>query len=807
MQNLLRTLTESQYKTAQRDTDLKLLLSAVKESRRQSHDTTKLADAFYDSLEGLLHDLRTVTMDNRDAEAFLKPVSKTDVPDYYDVIANPMDLQTMLKKVKQKQYKSKKDFKDDLDLIWSNCFTYNATENHPLRVCAKRLKAKAEKLLKHITDWKERADPSIPVDISVRGVTPKLNGVTLNGHARPLSPTVIKSPSPGKVIPTHINNKKVRRDVPFLESPAIIRTPSGMAAFLQLDQELDSRPSSNTSLGQEFRGLEERLNELIAVADDENESINSDSPDISLKTVEGEVGAKRKLNGYNDLRPRKRARTQQSAERDVVELWWDALQSDDLLGNGLPTLVYQSSEDVPSLSPAKAIVDPPRERKTHRHKKTEPPKSSLLSHLNNNIRTMRRVRSTHAKFAALSQNIEEVIGPPAPSDLPPEDVEDILDERPWKPMGSGIDIGEENADDCLHWMGSKILEHAGFQGTSKVALDVLAGVTSEYLLNVGRTIRFLCDKYAKKMTPEEIILHTLFESGTTKIYELERYIKDDIVRYGSRLAELEKKLANAYREATTEEAWDDDALFQIADDEEEEGEFVMGNFADSFGEDFLGLRELGIAAEFGLSSLTIPKKLLKGKGKGNLKEGQSTAKPTEPPPPFPPPPPFVPLDSKTVDDQIGLLKPYYQQRLASVSSSIIPSSTNLNSSPSHVPNLPPTPGASYTQAAVTAAFEPNSPPLILPDDAPTPSHTKIGPLGQIMKGAPSATAAKKKSKGKAPMESINGPSEAEPFPKTAATSPPAVVDSQKKGKNANGPMGKRKAKGPEAFPAAVVASA
>jgi transcriptional activator SPT7 len=73
----------------------------------------------------------------------LKPVSKSDVPDYYEgrhrashldstnhhpVIANPMDLQTMLKKVKQKQYKSKREFKDDLDLIWSNCFTYNATE-------------------------------------------------------------------------------------------------------------------------------------------------------------------------------------------------------------------------------------------------------------------------------------------------------------------------------------------------------------------------------------------------------------------------------------------------------------------------------------------------------------------------------------------------------------------------------------------------------------------------------------------------------------------------------------------------------
>lgn len=46
-----------------------------------------------------------------------------------------------------------------------------------------------------------------------------------------------------------------------------------------------------------------------------------------------------------------------------------------------------------------------------------------------------------------------------------------------------------------------------------------------------------------------------------------------------------------------------------------------GNFADSFGEDFLGLRELGIAAEFGLNSLTIPKRLLKGKNKAGVTDG------------------------------------------------------------------------------------------------------------------------------------------------------------------------------------------
>lgn len=41
------------------------------------------------------------------------------------VITNPMDFSTMAKKLKNKQYKSKREFKDDLDLIWSNCYKYN----------------------------------------------------------------------------------------------------------------------------------------------------------------------------------------------------------------------------------------------------------------------------------------------------------------------------------------------------------------------------------------------------------------------------------------------------------------------------------------------------------------------------------------------------------------------------------------------------------------------------------------------------------------------------------------------------------
>ena len=53
------------------------------------------------------------------------------------------------------------------------------------------------------------------------------------------------------------------------------------------------------------------------------------------------------------------------------------------------------------------------------------------------------------------------------------------------------------------------------------------------------------------MTSEEIILHTLFESGIARMSELERFVKDDILRYGNRLSELEKKLASAYSDAVS----------------------------------------------------------------------------------------------------------------------------------------------------------------------------------------------------------------------------------------------------------------
>lgn len=188
------------------------------------------------------------------------------------------------------------------------------------------------------------------------------------------------------------------------------------------------------------------------------------------------------------------------------------------------------------------------------------------------------------------------------------------------------------------------------------------------------------------------------------------------------------------------------------------------------------MRELGIAADFGLSSLTIPKQLLKGKNAGNqnplvlvesyvmidLLSYQSLSiscrnKTKEPPLPYPPPPAFIPLVSTKVDDQIGLLKPFYLQRLSALGA-YTPVAPSLAPG---VPRLPgPAPSLAFNQSG--ASNQPlypganaqisHSGPSVLPDDVPDQLHTKIGPLGQILK--PSASAAKKsKSKAKAPPPS------------------------------------------------------
>lgn len=63
-----------------------------------------------------------------------------------------MDLGTMSKKLKAQEYMSKQQFVDDLNLIFTNCFTYNTAEDSIYRQHVQMLKDKWTYLLKTVPE-------------------------------------------------------------------------------------------------------------------------------------------------------------------------------------------------------------------------------------------------------------------------------------------------------------------------------------------------------------------------------------------------------------------------------------------------------------------------------------------------------------------------------------------------------------------------------------------------------------------------------------------------------------------------------
>ncbi len=56
---------------------------------------------------------------------FMQKPSKRDYPDYYEVIAHPMDMETVNDKIKTGQYRSEDEMLSDMKLMFGNCRQYN----------------------------------------------------------------------------------------------------------------------------------------------------------------------------------------------------------------------------------------------------------------------------------------------------------------------------------------------------------------------------------------------------------------------------------------------------------------------------------------------------------------------------------------------------------------------------------------------------------------------------------------------------------------------------------------------------------
>ncbi|XP_050294665.1 ATPase family AAA domain-containing protein 2-like isoform X2 [Anthonomus grandis grandis] len=94
------------------------------------------AQKIYETEEHTLRELRIFLRDmckklanNKLFFMFTKPVDTEEVPDYTEIIKQPMDLETMMMKVDFHRYECAKDFLSDIDLICQNALEYNPAKS------------------------------------------------------------------------------------------------------------------------------------------------------------------------------------------------------------------------------------------------------------------------------------------------------------------------------------------------------------------------------------------------------------------------------------------------------------------------------------------------------------------------------------------------------------------------------------------------------------------------------------------------------------------------------------------------------
>lgn len=99
-------------------------------------------------LQHLLNDLQN----HQAAWPFLQPVNRDEVPDYYNVILEPMDLSTMESKLESDLYETPEDFVYDANLIFKNCKKYN-NETTTYYKNAVKLEKFFNNKLREIPEW------------------------------------------------------------------------------------------------------------------------------------------------------------------------------------------------------------------------------------------------------------------------------------------------------------------------------------------------------------------------------------------------------------------------------------------------------------------------------------------------------------------------------------------------------------------------------------------------------------------------------------------------------------------------------
>ncbi|KAF3925253.1 hypothetical protein ABW20_dc0105710 [Dactylellina cionopaga] len=178
---------------------------------------------------------------------FQRPVSREDVADYYEVIKEPMDLETMENRLEADYYATPEDFIRDAKLVFNNCRSYN-NETTTYFKNANKLEKFLFSKLKEIPEWSKPRNKNKPKNPKN---PKKQNKQEQNKQNKPNKPN---KPKPGYIIETDTEYSYYESSEE-LEEPLSIEDP-------EEDHTMEESDGDNVEIAQQDTINEEPFREF-----------------------------------------------------------------------------------------------------------------------------------------------------------------------------------------------------------------------------------------------------------------------------------------------------------------------------------------------------------------------------------------------------------------------------------------------------------------------------------------------------------------------------------------------------------------
>ncbi|OAA59228.1 transcriptional activator spt7 [Niveomyces insectorum RCEF 264] len=302
------------------------------------------------------------------------------------------------------------------------------------------------------------------------------------------------------------------------------------------------------------------------------------------------------------------------------------------------------------------------------------PPSRLAKRFDANMRQIQETRKVCSKISVVKQmQIQTQIYQNQFQRYDPEPFHEA-DVEPHFISGDGPFMAAETSRAALQRSVAKIFFHAGFEELQPSAMDAIADIAGDYFTKLCRTFNVYNEaekrdaagawaargaRFQPRYTPEEVVLHTLYENGHD-LDSLDAYAREDVERLGVKLGGIHDRmkahLSDLLRPALQDGAGTAEAFHDGSE------QFVGGDFAEELGEDFFGFKALGLDRELGLDILSVPLHLLQTRVRNQHAvdapvDGVASAAL------FEAPEPLDPVTTANVVDEIGLVKNFFLAKL------------------------------------------------------------------------------------------------------------------------------------------------